>query len=215
MNNKQFKELDKSILLDGAKKSGENARNLYSNGIHLAKVNQYASANSLLILSMEECVKSIVLFAGYVEIDLPFDVNPIFYKHKFKHIQGKEMMPIVSLLATGLRTIEYLEAPKSNKMKSIIESIKPFISILSPYFKKKFNNWWDSADQLKNEGLYVGYYNNSWNTPSKITIKEFQQTRNIVRPFVDILKLIDQIDSEDYKMLNPKIKNLNLKNRTH
>lgn len=201
MTNEELKLLNKSKLLDGIKNCSSNAYDLYQGGVALGELKKYGVANSLMILATEEYIKASVLLATYCNVELNFNVRPIFYKHPEKHLRGKELMPVINFLSASLKVFGMVKNSCSSSLKSFLMDVRGFLSVFSKYDKIKFESWWDSLNSQKNNGLYVDFKNNEWHTPSSIGLEKFQFTKEVVSSFNICFQFIDDLENEDYKLL--------------
>lgn len=148
MTNQELLSLDKGFLLEGVKLAYSNAQELYTGALSQAVNTYYGSANSLLILSMEECVKGFVLAIGVAGQKPNFDVEPIFMSHPSKHEQGKETRILEGLTffsktkwSIFLIIVEVFPAPApaSTKTLSCSVSTASFCCSLRPERNKLIN----------------------------------------------------------------------------
>lgn len=205
MTNEEFSNCPKARLLVGAQASYENALALYKVANNAATANEFGVGNSLLILSIEECIKSMILTAGYFNINLPFDIKPYFSDHKKKHLQANEIQPVITALNHVRRVfIDILRNRKSPQGTLINLGIAWLFFWLVNKSKKieLTADWWNQANTVKNNGLYVGYVDNKWKTPREIDQDTFNTTLAIAQPFIECLEIITELKSDDYKLLN-------------
>lgn len=96
MTNSQAKTLSKKDILFGAKASFSNANSLFKSAKLIAANNNYGTANSLLILSVEECIKCMILTSVYLGRKLDFDIYPFFSRHGHKHKEAGKIQLLVN-----------------------------------------------------------------------------------------------------------------------
>lgn len=197
MTEEEFSTLDKPQLLKGAKLCALNADDLFEGALSLEKLENHGAANSLMILSVEEYIKATVLLAGYCNVELGFDVKPIFGNHKSKHDQGARIVPILDLIdvVSGI-----LDKEKS-RSESVLEFVNFVLKRASKENQDKIENWWREANNEKNNGFYVGYRNGNWQGPSRILKESYYESKKIVEKFRRISKLLNLINPDDYKLL--------------
>ncbi|RED97877.1 AbiV family abortive infection protein [Marinoscillum furvescens DSM 4134] len=156
----------------------------------------------MLVLSIEEAVKCLVLIAKFFEIEVPESAVKVFYDHKYKHGQGKEIQP---LLSTIQWISDNINALKSKSKNLVIELGILFLlpNILDRIFKVNDTqrDWWLSANDLKNNGLYVSFVDDAWKTPKAIDSSTFNSTLEIARSFVEILAVIEKLQPEDHRVI--------------
>ena len=63
-----------------------------------------------------------------------------------------------------------------------------------------YSSWWEKADQLKQNGLYVGYHNKLL-LPSDFNEKDYQDSLKFTKPVIleidEFIKHIDQMSAEE------------------
>lgn len=62
----------------------------------------------------------------------------------------------------------------------------------------------------KNNGFYVGYFNNQWCYPSAISESKYQETLKMTTPFIECLEIIESLKDDDYKIISEGKFNLSL-----
>lgn len=200
MNDNEFKNASKETLLEGAKLCVSNANNLFESALKISELKNYGIANSLLILSVEECIKAYILTAGFFGVELPFDIKPFFTNHKTKHQQAAEIQPIINMMFEVKDMIDSLLAQKGSMFNfALILSIFSAFSLLKNHEgnERKFTAWWKKANIKKNLGFYVDYQNSKWTSPANIS-ETFKETRQIAEPFVKSLLAINKLKEDNY-----------------
>jgi|GEM_PF-1744932 len=207
MTTEDFKKVPKDDLLVAAKEAEKSARSLFNAAQTVAGSKEFGIANSLMILSAEECVKSAILTAGYFSVELPFDIKPFFSDHKTKHSQAAEIQPVVNFI-WGIRDV-YVKTLKNRKNDYgtffEIALINVFALVISKINSKPvadFSDWWKAANDQKNNGFYVGYHNGKWNFPSTVPKEIYAETLTMVQPFVECLEIVREIKSGDSLLLS-------------
>jgi len=200
MTEEEFYNLSKPQLLEGAKICIENAHNLYEGAISLELKKSIGPANSLMILSIEEYIKAFVLVAGYCDIELDFKVKPIFRHHQEKHKLGVEILPILRLV----EVVSDLFDMKKSVFNKVMSTLICIQLTWSPKRKKEIQEWWEKANNEKNNGLYVGFRNNKWKSPSDFSEEFYQQSKVIAGTFKNASKSIESLRSDDYKSIQLK-----------
>lgn len=177
---KDSKSLDKPIY--------RNALNLKRDAIFIAKKRKsYSSATSLLVLSTEECVKSILvlLHSEKYKIYLLKDAKKFFSDHVIRHqiamfvIMGLEFQ-IIFNNGFNLDPAKVLNLKSKNfeDLLSITEDVlmklKPLFDATNPDIKylQEFN-------EIKNNGFYVDYIDGLIVPKEKITFEDYSKTLKI------------------------------------
>lgn len=76
------------------------------------------------------------------------------------------------------------------------------IKLLKDAYKKdheKNIEWWNKANESKQNGFYVDYKNNNWHSPSDITIEELAITEEKVLLVMNHMEVYRNIDEKMYK----------------
>lgn len=178
---------------------------LYSNSSILLEIGKFAAqkenygvAISLSILGAEELAKAIVIYLHLSGVNI-FEINElnqIFYKHKRKHE--------FAILFEVLKVIEtfFLNENTHNKVKKREETGMKFIDkvvgfldqvseVLEPLVKVgEHIEWWDKADSMKNMGFYVDYRHDKIESPTRITLEEYNKTIKIIDEFKNRFRVL-------------------------
>jgi AbiV family abortive infection protein len=211
MKNSEFHSQPKDELLDAAKECQKSAQSLFETAEDAALKKRYGIANSLMILSAEECIKSAILLAGYFNVTLPLDVEPFFKDHKTKHDQAAEIQPVINFVWTIREVyINILRDRKSSYGTVFNMALTHLFATIG--FKigseniqaKDFGKWWKGANTQKNNGFYVGFFNDKWNFPSNATEDTYLQTLDMARPFVESLQIVNQLKAGDNLLFSEK-----------
>ena len=199
----QLNSVTKEELLVGAKHCIDNAQSLFKSGRSIGEKSNYGHGCSMLVLSIEEAVKCLVLIAKFFNVEVPDSAIKVFYDHKYKHGQGKEIQPLLSTIEWLSKNIKDLR--KTSKILILdLGILFLFQGVLDKFLKENDKNkeWWISANSLKNAGLYVNYIDGSWRTPESVDPLIFARTLKIARSFVETLAVVKQIQPEDYKIIS-------------
>lgn len=199
-----------SIYLKGSKLAYENAKRLFTSAEHLASVGEFPVANSLLVLSAEEAIKSLSILNHYL---LPgeeqLDLKLMFEDHKYK-INTVRSLIVFGRMSRMMMDLYYLpvynalrdDAGDISEIKS--KSFDTLMNWLRNEAKGKNtdlsieNKWWISAKAEKESGLYVGFNdkNSKWQSPSIITQKRYLKSKRYVEPFLLEVESIVNVDFE-------------------
>lgn len=203
--NEKLEALSKVEILFGAKAAYRNATTLFESANKLSLVGTYGLSNSLLILSVEECIKCMILMTGYFGTKVDFDIAPFFAVHETKHIEAAKIQPF----ANNFSHFSELMIDVFRKRKSTFSMVINLgVSMLFSSINfgnedpGRFKKWWDSANNSKNNGLYVGHKNSKWMVPTDISKEAFDETLAMASPFIKSLQLITEIRDEDYKLFH-------------
>ncbi|UOB17512.1 AbiV family abortive infection protein [Abyssalbus ytuae] len=205
--NKSFMNLSKKECLKVAKETFRNADSMYNDGVHLAKNDSFGRATSLLILSMEENMKALILYLdgnGFEFRSRVKGIKSLFNNHKLRYplalvlsgfnIFGKDIKEIITKIKTNPTEIQAYMRSK-NKWESLakvylLKKIKQFISEIL---------WFSNAEYLRQEGMYVDY-DIVMKTPLDINKQDYQDVYyriNGMREFiVDFLPIFDERNEE-------------------
>lgn len=207
MKDEQFRSCSKEALLEGAKASFANAQGHFRVAETAASISEYGIGNSLLILSVEECIKSMILTAGFLGIEIPFDVSPFFKDHKAKHGQAAEIQPLLNEV-WKLKDV-FIDFLKNKR--SVFDTVVGltltwvFTSIgLKDKPLKDFTEWWKQANTQKNNGFYVGYTGTTWQSPVTIGKNTFEETMSLAKPFVECLEVVNHLKLQDLELFSVK-----------
>jgi len=182
---KQAKGIDEPIF--------ENAQELFQNANLLAEhANSYSKATSLLILSLEETIKAIIikLHSEGLKVYNIDGVQKFVKDHKIRH-------QIAQLIETGSGLLEvydgWIEAKnKPHKFKKqwlndITNGLQAALKFNNTYQRveklKKFND-------LKNQGLYTEYRNELILPKDGVLEKDFNEVKEIVERTFNFYRLV-------------------------
>lgn len=178
----------------------KNARQLNRDAIVLANKKSFSTANSLLILSSEEIVKSILVFLhskGYKVYQIP-DAKKFFTDHLIRH-------NIIMLIEFGLGLLDVFEKWEERKLKpktfnfkskfwsGLLNGLEEFVELSMPVVDSvKRIEQTRGFNRNKNKGLYVDFRGQLINPQKEISQDVFIETKAIVERifrFYKILKL--------------------------
>lgn len=187
--NSSFYQIDKNEIFDGIKLCRLNTQNLFNSAIQVGADN-YGLANSLLILCSEECIKCFVLLSVALGVPVPFEIPQIFSSHQAKHVTGKELHGFVRAFTFFLGL---LSKKRSQKIESILGLAFEFFG------DNREIEWWDKANYLKNDGLYVDFRNNKFRRPQEISEQTYVTSKEIVNRLLALLEKMKYLKAEDFK----------------
>jgi AbiV family abortive infection protein len=192
--NKTYYDLPKETIFIGLQECRKNSESLYKSAVVVAETQRnFGAANSLMILAAEECIKGVALLSIYLSVQVPFLVQPLFYSHSAKHLQGKELTNFIRVVY-GALTI-----PLLLKMK-LKDAIREAFNMLVDSVYTDFEEWWDSANNEKNNGFYVRLDGNDFISPQSFTADDFQKSRGIIKMFIESFSKVEGLKVSDYKL---------------
>jgi AbiV family abortive infection protein len=205
-----LKNLSFNKVIEGCNLCFKNSDNLYSCALALKRNKKYGVAISLLILSVEELMKSYALFGLLLfgtdeklmmkdifesnemhkkRLDFALMINELFKSVNLENIGNQK-----DKMDTSTKLLEF-----ANKINNKIDIKK--ISNNIDQEKKTFNNWFAQANNKKEDGFYVAY-NNKWHNPTDIKedafIKALNETKIIRNDISKIMNAILSIDEKEF-----------------
>lgn len=217
--NKNFMSLSKKECLEVAKETFRNSDGMYNDGVALAKINSFGRATSLLILSMEENMKAVILY---------LDGNGFQFRPKVKGIQNlfinhKLRYPL-ALVLSGFNIFrkdlrEFIFKIKDNPavIKDFDKNKEKWEGLAKGYFIEKVKQfiaeitWFSSAEYLRQEGMYVDY-DDVLKTPLDINEQDYNEVYvrvSAMREFTaDFLTAFDDRGEEGEEELKKQLKEL-------
>lgn len=203
----------------------KNALQLKKDALLIAEARKsYSSATSLLILSAEEVIKSILILLhieGYKVYKLK-ETHKFFFDHKIRH-QIAQLIEMGSGIIKSM--IKYDEQQPTKLLKTkvnwlnnfvngfidIVKAAEPLLDTLNKTKKlQEFNN-------LKNKGFYVDFQNTLLSPQVEVTEKIYTETLAITNHifmfskwlrFIHHPELENRKDAEELKKIKISFKNL-------
>jgi AbiV family abortive infection protein len=181
-SSKSFMTLSKDECKEAANACMANSNSKYSDAIALSKIGSYGNASSQLMLSLEEMMKSTILFMdgnGFQFRNNVKGLKNLFENHKLRYFLAFALS-IINVLGQDLKKglIWTYENPKE------IPSLKPsnlrVQKIINNWVAEKLDFlmqeilWFTNADLYRQEGFYVDYDKNL-KSPLAITEMQFQE----------------------------------------
>jgi AbiV family abortive infection protein len=172
----------------------------------LANNKKYGSAITHAVLASEEMTKALILFVNGKGIRLNNIKGFVsfFYGHQPRH-KLANFMTVFYLFLNPL--MELLKSIKENDSELNEEKVKRILDKYQPNFDDTFNDidWWFSADDYKNRGLYVDY-NNKILSPSDLTESDFRISLKTSMGYImicnNLIESIRKISDDDFKKIN-------------
>ncbi len=195
LSSKQAKDLDKFVH--------ENALELYRNSeILVEQRSSFALASSLLILSLEETIKAIIikLHSEGLKVYKIEGVQKFVKDHKIRH-------QVAQFIETGSGIFDIYESWIDSKKKpqkfkkqwlnNITNGVEAALKFKASYERiQKLQNF----NALKNQGLYTEYCDGFINPKDIISENDFKDIKSIVdrtRNFYRVLQIIYKPTSEN------------------
>jgi|WetSurMetagenome_2_1015567.scaffolds.fasta_scaffold46910_2 AbiV family abortive infection protein len=157
-----------------------NANDLLKTARSAAAIKKYGIATSLTILGAEEYSKAIIvlLHAHGVKIFKIDEAIKVFRDHKAKHgvAYAFELLNLLNPIINIIETISLINFKKPGSLISHIPGLLMHFSESGLESKKVFSNieWWEKADQIKQNGFYVNF-NDRLFTPDELTNADFKK----------------------------------------
>ncbi|MCK0190452.1 AbiV family abortive infection protein [Arenibacter sp. F20364] len=195
---KKFIDITSSESIDLHKPIFENARKLHNDAILLATYkSSYSTATSLLILSLEELVKAVLVLLhsqGYRIYELE-DSKKFFFDHKIRH-------QLIQIIEAGLGFFEVsnvwknrrkntLVNKKSSKTGLIIKGLLDIIVSAHPILNsQKRIEKLREFNTMKNNGFYVDYRDKLLTPIETVDKNDFNEVKLIEDRIIKFYKLL-------------------------
>jgi AbiV family abortive infection protein len=137
----------------------KNSKNLCRDALLLAANHSYSTASSLLILSLEECIKAhyILLYAKGIDVYKTKLAKKIFTSHVERHDVAKSLelvLGIFEVIDNLFSPVEKFNNSNSRGLLYITRLINSFIVIKQTHNRiRSIGNF----NRMKNNGFYVDY----------------------------------------------------------
>lgn len=213
---KESKGLDKTIY--------KNALNLKKDAILIAeKRKSFSSASSLLILSTEECVKSILvlLHSESYNVYQIKDAKKFFSDHVIRH-----QIAMFIVTALGFQNVfknglnldpKNALLLKSQKFDDLLKFMESFIPLLEPIHTETSPDlkYLQDFNLIKNKGFYVDYIDKLFVPKEKVTFDDYAKVLSInykVLKFYKQLRVLfhekieNHMEKEDIKLMKNYLK---------
>lgn len=185
----------------------DNAENLLNSGSLLLISGQYGLANSVFILSCEEAIKAFAVYNKLL-VDDDRDIRKVFKSHKEKLTilkAGYHLMKSETLAMKESFDQAFSESPQGKRTPD--KEIEKRATELHPEKYRealsktdaKDDTWWDSADESKQQGFYVGYKDGKWQNPKTITRKQAKETGERALFVVNHITIYRNVDVKKFK----------------
>jgi AbiV family abortive infection protein len=183
-------------LYEGTVLIRKNAQELIDSAKKLGRGKLFGPANSLAILGAEECIKYFAVAAVGCGLEVPDEMTfKVFRYHDSKHMVGL----IVGFISDFLDQTGILDfASWSGKTKSGLQGYETFLQQTMQSFQRRIEGdqptesdlWWASANQKKNDGLYVGIELGKWISPAMVSKDDFYFSLNQAERLLGIVNFV-------------------------
>lgn len=197
MTQDEFNDLSEDELIEGFKLSYENSSTLFEAAEELSSKNFTSLAISLIILSAEEALKTI-LFLIKINKTSPeneFDIQKLFSSHGYKHYILEDIFDIflepqkqiVETLQSFLNDLELKNKTIDTLKNAFNDNYKRRTSVLN---SEDIISWWRNANDLKMRGFYLDYKNGEWISPKTLNREDYLRCFDIVGTILTSLTAI-------------------------
>lgn len=185
--NRGFLDLTPAECLSVYQSVMDNGAEFFKTAELLAENNYFGKAITHLILGTEEAIKGLCLLLESHDFDL----------RKIKEVQGifKYHLPRHNIIRDTFSiwmVVRYIYDIKNNHSRRNILAnlLKAVITILPAVGNYE---WWQTADQLKQRGLYTDYKNGILQ-PANLTREEYEEAMRRTTPvYKEVLQFADDI----------------------
>ena len=199
----------------------KNARQLKKDALLIAETNKsYSSANSLLVLSLEEVIKAILVLLhseGYKVYQIS-DAKKFFFDHKIRH----QLAQLIEMTAGFIESLDKWEKQepikliktKSEGLNSFLNGIFDFAKAITPLANStKRIDHLENFNDNKNNGLYVGCKDQLIIPQEKITETDYRKTKEVVERIFRVYKILRILYHPSIHSRKDKQKIENIKNQ--
>lgn len=212
----------------GAKLVMENAERHYRCANHLHEICEFGMAQSHLVLSLEEAIKSVFLYFKGLGIPIRQNIlSDLLKKHKPRlEIGGGSyfliglVVWVVSSLTTAMedakgKTDRERKLIRKKTMKRIIDELNK--SAESESNDTEFNRvvlpaliWWKAANEKKKAGFYADFQNGNWYSPNMISKEDYLQSveiaNNVIRNIRVFYEIIESLSEKEQSEIVNELK---------
>lgn len=188
--------------LEASKKTFESAKIHKDTAEIISKAGHYGIPVSHLILSTEQSVSGIIIYAQHFGFDLKNirGMHLFFTDHIVKHNFARLVSTTYPFIEFMMELVAKARDQISGRIKItgseetiVREAKKEGIALFKTL--PEMLDWWDNANIQKNKGFYVDY-SNSIETPMQVTEDEYLVAHRIVENFQNqILQIVQYLES--------------------
>jgi AbiV family abortive infection protein len=191
--------------LEGYLETIEASKNLHITAELASKKKFFGIACSLNILSSEEAIKSnFMLISHFLDGQEIEGFSSLFVDHKFKHDQLKAFFKWKDTFIDLIKEVdlnrekELSERGYSKTDIAIINKKDKYFMAINTKLEKiesqktvlnEAINWFDSANNNKNDGLYVKIKKNTWHSPNNFKEKDFLKSKKYTKSIIELNEL--------------------------
>lgn len=220
---KRFIDLKPEEALGLEKEIYQNAKRLEVDAFTLVSANRsYATATSLLVLSLEELIKATIILLhsqGYKVYQIK-DIKLVFTKHEFRH----SVAQFLEVTIGGFNISKNLDRKRNTSVsrnKGVFGAIgEVLLTILenTPQAYRTYKNVsnLENFNNYKNNGLYVDYRVQLQTPIVKITEKEYSQVKSVHKTIDELFNNLDNLfttkpkTAKETKQIKAKKRDLHL-----
>ncbi len=198
--------MENDTFIKGFRLTFENAQRLYNAAKVLEKKEEFAIANSLLILSAEEGIKAYTILNQYFFPNKKFDDFDKYSKDHKQKLKTIKSVSIISQIAEKFyelfyvpiieNTIESKEDKKTirhNSFQNLLTWLENEAKLKHTELSKQ-SAWWMHANTMKKNGFYVSYNNGQWTNPSSIKKDNYLKSKKHVSTFINQVDVLYNLD---------------------
>jgi len=214
MENRNMMNLSKLECQHTALKVQNNSDRLWENAALQADNKDYGLAISLMVMSTEELIKSMVLTFDSVGFELrkTASVQRFFKEHAIRHVTSFLLLVIYVFGSDLARLFKaYLVTPKKAiEWLTLINDQEWTNRFLTLYCSRKFRllqkelDWFSKLERYRQNGFYYDYDNDPLSvTPTayQIAFERLSKVRRIAILFIDTYRTIDPQNKEAFNQL--------------
>ena len=189
---------DPDVQWEGAKLAIANAMDLLEVSRAASSLGKYGIASALAVLSAEEAAKAMGLMAHAMQENPGLKpLDGYFTSHKQKHGAGAAFVLAKRFIQNVLDKAELVNSDstisESDKKQVFIDLLMKEASVGEsgpPPFLEGIHEWHQGADEDKQAGFYVGYFNNEWAGPRSVSMQKAGTCQKMAEEQLDLPKRI-------------------------
>jgi AbiV family abortive infection protein len=184
----------------------ENSENLYSSALILRNNNILNTSTSLLVLSLEESIKALVLLLEFKGYSIRNEYKKEFKGFMINHLSKHELSELFWISISMLQIL----------LKGEIKNEKDFDEYNE--YSNEISKLINSLDEIKNRGLYVGFLDGSIFSPLDFDLETYDKVENLTSKFLHATKELVNNNNQEWVnsvcdllhtyLISPTIKNL-------
>lgn len=192
LSRKKSKNLDSVVF--------RNSKNLYKDALILSANHSYSTASSLLILSLEECIKAqyILLYSVGIDVYKTKLAKKIFTSHSERHDVAKSLEMVIGIfeiIDELFSPVERFNTSNSKGLLNITRFINSILVIIQTHNRiRSIGNF----NKMKNNGFYVDYLEKVMIPGEVVRKEEFDVIQEIYVRLTKNYKLIKLISDDHF-----------------